>query len=307
MKGVVKWWNDRKGYGFVTDEKGVDVFVHYTAIQGSGFKTLEEGETVTFDIVKGQEQQVNPQATHVVRVGAEDPTANESDPPVVEEEFVAFGLFGNKIKLVSMTKDGSYRFLDDYEKLHNILYVASFQATAFKAAIDELEEMVNDPKAKEKDFQAFFERNPDFILTDEYKKPHAHVKLTRDDGETLIPDFVLEPISDSDLADLLELKLPSAPIYVMKKNRPRYSAAVAEACAQLREYCAFFDEEKYRRAIQKDYGLLCYKPKMFVIIGRKGNVNPLEVRRIQSDMPNMYLRTYDDILFRMKYRLASIR
>ena len=307
MKGIVKWWNDRKGYGFIANENGIDVFVHFSAIQGSGFKTLDEGEIVTFEIAATQEQETHPQASHVVRAAAEDPAENESNPPVVEEELIALGLFGNKIKLVSLTKDGTYRFLDDFENIHNILYVASSQAAAFKAAIDELEEMVNNPKAKEKDFQAFFERNPDFILTDEYKKPHAHIMLTRDDGETLIPDFILEPVSESDLADLLELKLPSAPIYVMKKNRPRYSAAVAEACAQLREYCAFFDEEKYRRAIQKDYGLLCYKPKMFVIIGRKGNVNPLEVRRIQSDMPNMYLRTYDDILYRMKYRLASLR
>jgi cold shock CspA family protein len=307
MKGTVKWWSDSKGYGFLTDETGVDVFVHYTAIKGSGFRTLYEGETVTFDPVISEKNPSNIQAANVVRGSAEDPTENESDPPVVEEELIAFGLFGNKIKLVSLTKDGTYRFLDDFEKLHNIVYVASSERSALQAAVHELEEMVNDPKAKEKDFQAFFVRNPDFILTDGYKKPHPHIMLTRDDGETLIPDFVLEPVSDSDLADLLELKLPSAPIYVIKKNRPRFSAAVAEACAQLREYSAFFDEEKNRRAIQKNHGLFCYKPKMFVIIGRKGNVNPLEVRRIHSDMPNMYLRTYDDILCRMKFRLDSMR
>lgn len=51
MKGTVKWFNAKKGYGFVTDEDGVDYFVHYSAIQKEGFKTLKAGTAVTFDVV----------------------------------------------------------------------------------------------------------------------------------------------------------------------------------------------------------------------------------------------------------------
>jgi CspA family cold shock protein len=61
VKGKVKWFNDKKGYGFITPESGNDVFVHHSAIQGEGFKTLAEGQDVEFEIQNGPkgEQAVN--------------------------------------------------------------------------------------------------------------------------------------------------------------------------------------------------------------------------------------------------------
>ena len=66
--GTVKWFNDAKGYGFLSREGGPDVFVHFSAIQGAGFKSLAEGERVEFEIVQGQK---GPQAADVTRVGKE--------------------------------------------------------------------------------------------------------------------------------------------------------------------------------------------------------------------------------------------
>jgi CspA family cold shock protein len=60
--GKVKWFNEKKGYGFIEQENGKDVFVHYDAINMEGFKTLKEGEAVTFDVVEGPK---GPQAANV--------------------------------------------------------------------------------------------------------------------------------------------------------------------------------------------------------------------------------------------------
>ncbi|MDF3937149.1 cold-shock protein [Pseudomonas citronellolis] len=54
QNGTVKWFNETKGYGFITPESGPDVFVHFRAIEGHGFKTLAEGQKVSFEVVQGQ-------------------------------------------------------------------------------------------------------------------------------------------------------------------------------------------------------------------------------------------------------------
>ena len=63
MTGTVKWFNAEKGFGFITNENGEDVFAHFSQIQKDGFKSLEEGEAVSFDVVDGDK---GPQATNIV-------------------------------------------------------------------------------------------------------------------------------------------------------------------------------------------------------------------------------------------------
>ena len=64
-KGNVKWFNESKGFGFITQENDTDVFAHYSAIKGNGFKTLAEGDLVSFDVVKGDK---GPKAENIVKL-----------------------------------------------------------------------------------------------------------------------------------------------------------------------------------------------------------------------------------------------
>lgn len=65
MNGTVKWFNAKKGFGFISDETGTDVFVHYSALNMDGFKVLEEGDEVSFDVVTGEK---GPQAANVTKL-----------------------------------------------------------------------------------------------------------------------------------------------------------------------------------------------------------------------------------------------
>ena len=65
MKGTVKWFNSQKGYGFISDETGNDVFLHYSGLNMNGFKTIDEGQEVEFDVVEGSK---GPRATNVTKL-----------------------------------------------------------------------------------------------------------------------------------------------------------------------------------------------------------------------------------------------
>ena len=64
-KGTVKWFNNQKGYGFISDEAGKDIFVHFTGLNMDGFNTVEEGAAVEFDVIEGEK---GPQAVNVVKL-----------------------------------------------------------------------------------------------------------------------------------------------------------------------------------------------------------------------------------------------
>ena len=87
-EGNVKWFNPRKGYGFITAEDGRDVFIHYASIKGEGYRTLVEGDPVTFDITEGEK---GPRAENLLHKDAKDepasaPAQEQDEPAPAQEE-----------------------------------------------------------------------------------------------------------------------------------------------------------------------------------------------------------------------------
>jgi CspA family cold shock protein len=314
--GTVKWWNNEKGFGFLSRADGPDAFVHFTFIDeaneehalGGGFKDLVEGERVEFQI------ESNPRGESARRIRRIDRFPSDTiqdegvdSEPRLDESFVAIALFGGRLRLVEIDADGHVQVLDPHSGLHSLLYVASQEAVALADATAELEELLNSDDTRELDFQRFFERHLEFITGDDYVAAHPHVVLTAQDGHQLIPDFMLEPVGRGQLCDLLELKLPSAPVIVGQPGRTRLSAAVAAAHAQLRQYRDHFNEERHRDALRHEYGLEAFYPAMYVLIGRRGSVSPLDFRRSEEAAPGLRLLTYDDVLDRVHRRLERRR
>lgn len=306
VHGVVKWFNNEKGYGFIKTPDGEDVFVHYTAIQAYGFRSLGEGDDVEFDMLQGP-RGLQAGAVRRLEEEREDEIAQTTTP--MTHESLAVTVVDGTIRLVSVTAEGAFRFLDAWEHLHGILYLAGRETIAYADAVAEFEDIINASNPAEKAIQDFFERHPDFLLRNDHRAAVAHVVLERQSPlGPLIPDFVLKPLEPCGLADLLEIKRPRAKVFVLKNNRIRYSAAVLEACAQLREYSEYFESPRNRELIHDRYGLLAFRPRLFVVIGRRGTVDPIIARRVASDIAlPVIVDTYDDILTRVKFRLEKMR
>lgn len=220
-------------------------------------------------------------------------------------EFVAIGLLGNRLKLFSLHRDGRFVFLDEINSYGGV-YVITSETLALKQAVEELETLINKKNLREEDLQDFFEKNSEFILNDEYKEAHPKVILEKKNKKTLVPDFILEPYNSERLCAILDLKRPSAKVWVLKKNRPRFSYAVFEAIAQLQEYSQFFEDEENRLKILNEYRLLAYRPKLFVIIGRRGPVDPFVRRRIEIATPDTTVLTYDDIIEKIRRKILLV-
>jgi hypothetical protein len=223
--------------------------------------------------------------------------------PAEAGEDIGIVLVNGRLRMVSVTPNGMVRRLGEYNQAHGILLIDSLKAHAWKSAADELEELINSPYPTERRLQDFFERNPHFLHGDLYAEARPHILLQRDNAGPLIPDFVLRPHNPHALCDLLELKLPSARLVVGNNNRKRLSAAVSEACAQLREYRDYFEVLENRKAVEALHNLRLFRPRLIVVIGRRDRYPAIDLRRAETDVPNLIITTYDDLIERARSRM----
>lgn len=233
----------------------------------------------------------------------------DDDIDAPESDMLGIVQHKGMLRIVVLKKDGSYQFSDGADRLHRIIYktggIITTEIEVLRNAVLEFEDIINDSGVSEQNIHNFFERHPNFILNDEYKKAHSKIVLEREGDGPLVPDFVLEPRHKQQLCDILELKRPGAKFMVMKKNRIRFSADVYEACSQMKEYGDYFDSSSNRKLIERRYGLTAFRPKMILIIGRLGSISPIERRKADNLVDqNITVRTYDEILEKMRYELS---
>jgi Domain of unknown function (DUF4263) len=166
------------------------------------------------------------------------------------------------------------------------------------------EQMLSRATIPEHELQAFLADHPAIFEALGYSKIYPHLVLEREDGSELIPDFMLEPIYDK-WWDILDIKVPDKSTIVGTPDRQRFSAAVSELVAQLREYGAAFEDPKLARRVEEKYGVKCYKPKLIGIIGRDDprNADEHELRRLMTSYSDTQVLTFDQLLRIAKTRL----
>lgn len=157
---------------------------------------------------------------------------------------------------------------------------------------------------RESQLQRFFEDHPHFLLGTDYQGLRSGIVLPNDNGPDLVPDFFLEPIAGRHW-DIAELKLPNNILTAGRPSRQRYSHYVYDAVAQLRTYAHYFDDPACRDKVYRRYGILAYKPKVSVIIGRKPELDDLVLRQIEYDLPWVRVVTYDELLEKARTRLIG--
>jgi anti-sigma B factor antagonist len=210
-----------------------------------------------------------------------------------------------RIQVELGVEDGLYKVQADETSGPSTLFVAESHAiasgkrTALENTIGQFEELINSRRTSEEDIHRFLETHPEFLLARDYTRFYSKVLLERETQGPLIPDFLLQPF-DTELCDLLELKLPNEPVVVGHKNRKRFSGAVHTAAAQLRTYGDYFEDKRSREEIQRRYGIKAYRPRMTVVIGRTSDIDPIEYRRIATAQSDLKVMTYDDLLTRAR-------
>lgn len=211
----------------------------------------------------------------------------------------------NRVRVELGMHDGVYRVsIGDGSVKSDVIVAAPYliaeaNRTILSDNVRDFEDLINSTRTTEDDIHQFLKEYPNFLLAHDYKELHSKVLLERPSDGPLIPDFMLQPF-DTELCDLLELKLPQEPVLVGTRNRRRFSSAVYQAVAQLRTYRDYFEDKAHRDALLRRSRIKAYRPRMTVLIGRMANVDPIEYRQIADGEKEVDVMTYDDLLARAK-------
>ena len=169
--------------------------------------------------------------------------------------------------------------------------------------LEQLEYLINDSQTQESHLQAFLEKHTAVLRAMGYGHIYPQVVLEREDGTSLKPDFILEPVHD-EWCDILDIKRPQVSTVVGRRDRKAFSSAVIELLAQLREYAAYFEDAHLAKRVKDRYGIKCYRPRLIGIIGRDPRlVDEMQLRRMMTSYADARILTFDQLLRMAKSRL----
>lgn len=134
----------------------------------------------------------------------------------------------------------------------------------------------------------------------------SQVVLSLSDGGSLRPDFFLQPVDQCQLWEIADIKLPKFRTVVHQRHRMRLGAAVMEGIAQLRTYSRYFDDADNRNRIKRLHGIVAYKPRLILVIGRaERNLSPVAWRDIENQGVRVRLLNYDQVIELARNRLLN--
>jgi thiol-disulfide isomerase/thioredoxin len=232
------------------------------------------------------------------------PPEERDEDPAAYDETIALTLHQGRVRLVRIQPDGTYSFLDSAEQRHGLLYLKTALAARLVRLVAEFEELLNNSYVTREEIRAFLESNPELLLGSDYKSARSRLFLRREGPIPLTPDFVLEPIA-GELCDLLEVEPPQHEIATEIDGIHRLSEVVVEACARLRAYRDYFEDDRKRVEIESEHGVKVFRPRLFVVIGRSRRTDPLTRRRLESQFADVTLRTWDEVLTIAKTRISD--
>ena len=181
--------------------------------------------------------------------------------------------------------------------------IANATASFLSSELVEFQRLLNSNSTRERHIQTFLEKHPTFLRGLNYRNVYPQLVLQRDDNTKLVPDFILEPF-DGAWCDILDVKLPRQKLIVGRKDRAALAAGIHEVAAQLREYAAYFEQDKYRKFVMQKYGLKVYRPRLIALVGRDlWQMTSEEVRRAMTSYEGLEIVTFDALLEHSKNRI----
>jgi hypothetical protein len=181
--------------------------------------------------------------------------------------------------------------------------IANSTAAILSGELIEFQRLINAVSTRERHIQAFLEAHPSFLRGLNYRNIYPQLVLQRDNESSLIPDFILEPFDDA-WCDILDVKLPRQKLIIGRNDRATLAAGVHEVVAQLREYSAYFEQEKYRKFVREKFGLKVYRPRLVALVGRDmWQMASEEVRRAMTAYDNLEVMTFDAFIEHCKSRI----